>query len=216
MSKWHHRSVWWSWLVSVLAVVGLGLGHGAGVRLTCPRWFSGFSERPAPKLDPAAMVAPQVVNINTKFGFNNAIGAGTGIVIDPGGVVLTNNHVISGATDISAFSVGNGQTYAVDVIGYDRSQDVAVLQLRGGGGLPSAAIGGGASVGEPIVALGNAGGQGGAPSAMPGTCRRPQPDRPGNGHPDRRRRDAERVDPGRRARSGPATRVGRWSTPPAR
>ena len=83
--------------------------------------MNGFSERPAPKLDPAATVAPQVVNINTRFGFNNAIGAGTGIIIDPGGVVLTNNHVISGATDISAFSVANGQTYAVDVIGYDRS-----------------------------------------------------------------------------------------------
>ena len=48
--------------------------------------------------DPAAMVGqvgPQIVNINTRFGYNDAIGAGTGIVIDPGGVVLTNNHVIS-------------------------------------------------------------------------------------------------------------------------
>jgi len=76
--------------------------------------------------------------------------------------------VISGATDISAFDVGNGQTYAVDVIGYDRRADVAVLQLRGAGGLPSAAIGGGVSVGEPVVALGNAGGQGGTPSAVAG------------------------------------------------
>ena len=96
------------------------------------------------------------------------MGAGTGIIIDPGGVVLTNNHVISGATDINVFSVANGQTYAVDVIGYDRVQDVAVLQLHGGGGLPSAAIGGGASVGEPITALGNTGGEGGAPSVLPG------------------------------------------------
>ena len=96
------------------------------------------------------------------------MGAGTGIVIDPGGVVLTNNHVISGATDISAFSVGTGQTYAVDVVGYDRAADIAVLQLRGAGGLPSAAIGGGVAIGEPVVAMGNAGGQGGAPSAAPG------------------------------------------------
>lgn len=168
MSKWHHRSPWWSWLVSVLAVVGLGLATVPASAAPAHDGFSGFSERPAPKLDPSGMVAPQVVNINTRFGFNNAVGAGTGMVIDPGGVVLTNNHVISGATDISAFSVANGQTYAVDVVGYDRSQDVAVLQLRGGGGLPSAAIGGGASVGEPIVALGNTGGQGGAPSVMPG------------------------------------------------
>ena len=147
---------------------------------------------------PRRSVAPQVVNINTKFGYNNAIGAGTGIVIDPGGVVLTNNHVISGATDISAFSIGNGQTYAVDVVGYDRTQDVAVLQLRGAGGLPAAAIGGGVAVGEPIVALGNTGGQGGAPARCRAAWSRST--RPSSLRlPDRRRRDAERVDPGRRA-----------------
>jgi S1-C subfamily serine protease len=173
MSKWHHRSVGWSWLVSVLAVVGLGLGLATVPASASPSTLAldRFSDRPAAPLDPSAMVAqvgPQLVNISTKFGYNNAVGAGTGIVIDPGGVVLTNNHVISGATDISAFDVGNGQTYAVDVVGYDRTADVAVLQLRGGGGLPSAAIGGGVTVGEPIVAMGNAGGQGGTPSAVAG------------------------------------------------
>jgi len=170
MSKWHHHSLWWSRLASVLAAIGLGLGLATVPATASPPTLAidRFSDRPALPLDPAGMVAPQVVNINTRFGFNNAVGAGTGIVIDPGGAVLTNNHVISGATDISAFAVGNGQTYGVDVVGYDRSQDVAVLQLRGGGGLPSAAIGGGVSVGEPVVALGNTGGQGGAPSVMPG------------------------------------------------
>lgn len=173
MSKWHHRSVWWSWLVSVLAVVGLGLGLATVPAYASPSTLAvdRFSDRPAPPLDPSALVGqvgPQVVDISTKFGYNNAVGAGTGIVIDPGGVVLTNNHVISGATDISAFDVGNGQTYAIDVVGYDRTADVAVLQLRGGGGLPSAAIGGGVAVGDPVVALGNAGGQGGTPSAVAG------------------------------------------------
>jgi S1-C subfamily serine protease len=170
MSKWHHRSLWWSWLVSVLAAVGLGLGLATVPASASPSTLAldRFSDRPATPLDPAGMVAPQVVNINTRFGYNNAVGAGTGIVVDPGGVVLTNNHVISGATDISAFAVGNGQRYAADVVGYDRTQDVAVLQLRGGGGLPAAAIGGGVAVGEPVVALGNTGGQGGAPSVMPG------------------------------------------------
>ncbi|OBG46273.1 serine protease [Mycobacterium alsense] len=167
MGKRHHRSVWWSWSVSVLAVVGLGLGLGLGPGLSP----APASARPSLPLDPSAIVGqvgPQVVNINTKFGYNNAVGAGTGIVIDPAGVVLTNNHVISGATDISAFAVGNGQTYGVDVVGYDRTADVAVLQLRGASGLPAANIGGGVGVGEPVVALGNAGGQGGTPSAVAG------------------------------------------------
>jgi S1-C subfamily serine protease len=176
MSESHHRSVWWSWLVGALTVVGLGLATGSAPATATPPGPSmpaqdRFTDRPLAPLDPSALigqVGPQVVNIDTKFGYNNAVGAGTGIVIDPGGVVLTNNHVISGATDISAFDVGNGQTYAVDVVGYDRSQDIAVLQLRGGAGLPTATIGGGVSVGEPVVAIGNAGGQGGTPSAVAG------------------------------------------------
>jgi S1-C subfamily serine protease len=173
MSKWHHRSVQWSWLVSVLAVIGLGLGLTTAPVSASPSTLAldRFSDRPMVPLDPSGIVgqvAPQLVNISTRFGYNNAVGAGTGIVIDPGGVVLTNNHVISGATDISAFSVANGQNYAADVVGYSRTADVAVLQLRGGGGLPSANIGGGVGVGEPIVALGNAGGQGGTPSAVAG------------------------------------------------
>jgi S1-C subfamily serine protease len=170
MSKGHPRSVWWSWLVSVLAVVGLGLGLTSVPAAASPSTLATdrFRDTPMFPLDIAGQVGPAVVNISTRFGYNNAIGAGTGIVIDPGGVVLTNNHVISAATDISAFDVGNGQTYAVDVIGYSRTADIAVLQLRGAGGLPAAAIGGGVGVGEPVTALGNTHGQGGAPSVVPG------------------------------------------------
>ncbi|MEZ0351342.1 S1C family serine protease [Mycobacterium sp. pR1184] len=170
MSKGHPRSVWWSWLVSVLAVVGLGLGLTTVPAAASPSTLASDQVRDAPMfpLDIASQVGPAVVNISTRFGYNNAIGAGTGIVIDPGGVVLTNNHVISAATDISAFDVGNGQTYGVDVIGYSRTADIAVLQLRGAGGLPAAAIGGGVGIGEPVTALGNTHGQGGAPSVVPG------------------------------------------------
>ena len=130
MSKWHHRSVRWSWLASVLAVVGLGLATVPASASPSTVGLDRPGDRPLSPIDPSAIVGrvgPQVVDISTKFGYNNAVGAGTGIVIDPAGVVLTNNHVISGATDISAFDVGNGQTYAVDVIGYDRTADVAVL-----------------------------------------------------------------------------------------
>jgi S1-C subfamily serine protease len=178
MSKSHPRSNRRSLLVGVLAVIGLGLGltlapspAPANASPSTLDRFGNIPDFPILPRDPAAMVAqvgPQVVNVNTKLGYNNAVGAGTGIVIDPSGVVLTNNHVISGATDITAFSVGDGRTYGVDVIGYDRTQDVAVLQLRGAGGLPTANIGGGATVGEPIVALGNTGGQGGTPRAVSG------------------------------------------------
>ncbi|HET9875070.1 MAG TPA: trypsin-like peptidase domain-containing protein [Mycobacterium sp.] len=162
MSGLRRRGQWW--LFSLAAVAGLGLA-------TVP--VQAAPPFPAPPRDPAAMVAqvgPAVVNVDTQMGYQSAVGAGTGIVLDPGGVVLTNNHVISGATGIQVFSIGTGQTYDVDVIGYDRSHDVAVLQLRGAGNLPSANIGssGRVAVGDPVVAMGNAGGAGGTPSAVPG------------------------------------------------
>jgi serine protease Do len=108
----------------------------------------------------AAAVEPAVVQITTKIDYQQAIGTGTGTVIDPGGVVLTNYHVVAGANTITG-SVG-GRDYPADLVGYDRKHDVAVLQLRGAGGLPTAPIGdsGQIVVGEPTVGLGNARGVG--------------------------------------------------------
>ncbi|CKQ11799.1 serine protease [Mycobacterium tuberculosis] len=100
MSNSRRRSLRWSWLLSVLAAVGLGLATAPAQAAPPALSQDRFADFPALPLDPSAMVAqvgPQVVNINTKLGYNNAVGAGTGIVIDPNGVVLTNNHVIAGA-----------------------------------------------------------------------------------------------------------------------
>jgi S1-C subfamily serine protease len=143
--------------------MGLGLA-------TAPAHASPLTP-PAPQDAATALgqVGPQIVDIDAKLGYQSAIGAGTGIVIDGNGVILTNNHVVAGATNLTARSIGNGQTYPATVIGYDRKDDIAVLQLAGGG-LPAANIGNSdtVSVGEPIVSLGNAGGVGGAPSAVDG------------------------------------------------
>jgi serine protease Do len=108
----------------------------------------------------AAAVEPAVVQITTKIDYQQAIGTGTGMVVDPGGVVLTNYHVVAGANTITG-TVG-GRDFPADLVGYDRKHDIAVLQLRGAGGLPTAPIGdsGQVVVGEPTVGLGNARGVG--------------------------------------------------------
>jgi len=108
----------------------------------------------------AAAVEPAVVQVTTRIDYQQAIGTGTGLVIDPGGVVLTNYHVVAGANTITG-TVG-GRDYPVDLVGYDRRHDIAVLQLRGAGGLAAAPIGdsGQVVVGEPTVGLGNARGVG--------------------------------------------------------
>ena len=149
-------------LLSLLVVLGLGLA-------TAPGHASPLTP-PAPQDASTALglVGPQIVDLDAKLGYQSAVGAGTGIVID-GSVILTNNHVVAGATNLTARSIGNGQTYPATVIGYDRQHDIAVVQLAGGG-LPVANIGNSetVTVGEPIVSLGNAGGVGGVPSAVDG------------------------------------------------
>jgi S1-C subfamily serine protease len=119
----------------------------------------------------AAAVDPGLVDINSTFGYEGASGAGTGIVLTSTGEILTNNHVIDGATSISVVDVGNGKTYKATVVGYDKTQDIAVLQLQGASGLKTAKIGNSstATVGESVVAIGNAGGTGGTPSAAGGS-----------------------------------------------
>ena len=103
-----------------------------------------------------------LVNINTVLGFENAEAAGTGIVLDADGEVLTNNHVIEGATEIEVTVVATGKTYTATVVGTDPSDDVAVLQLARASGLAVAPLGDSSTVkvGDAVVGIGNAGGTG--------------------------------------------------------
>ena len=118
----------------------------------------------------AAKVDPGLVDINTTLGYAQQQAAGTGIVLSSNGVILTNNHVINGATKISVTDVGNQKTYTAKVVGYDRSHDIAVLQLQNASGLQTAPLATAqASVGQDVVGVGNAGGTGGTPSAAGGT-----------------------------------------------
>jgi S1-C subfamily serine protease len=116
-------------------------------------------------------VDPGLVDINTTLGYQQEQAAGTGIVLSSNGIILTNNHVIDGATSISVTDIGNKKTYTASVVGYDRTKDIAVLQLHNASGLQTATLGNSsnASVGENVVGVGNAGGTGGTPSAAGGT-----------------------------------------------
>ncbi|HET9893973.1 MAG TPA: trypsin-like peptidase domain-containing protein [Streptosporangiaceae bacterium] len=118
----------------------------------------------------ASKVDPGLVDIVTTLGFQQARAAGTGMVLTPSGKVLTNNHVIEGATSITATDIGNGQTYKAKVVGYDRSHDVAVLQLVRASGLQTVTLGDSSDTvsGQRVVAIGNAEGKGGRPSVVTG------------------------------------------------
>jgi S1-C subfamily serine protease len=120
----------------------------------------------------AARVDPAVVDINTVFQSASGSGtaAGTGIILTSTGEVLTNNHVVEGATSITVQIAGRAGTYTASVVGVDPTADVAVIQINGVSGLPTATLADSSTLraGETVVAIGNAGGAEGTPSVSEG------------------------------------------------
>jgi S1-C subfamily serine protease len=106
-------------------------------------------------------VEPGLVIINTALQYASEQAAGTGMVINSDGLVLTNNHVIEDSTRITATVVSTDRTYQARLVGYDVTGDVALIQLENASGLRTVPIGDSATVktGQQVVAMGNAEGQ---------------------------------------------------------
>src|SRR6185437_9179011 len=71
------------------------------------------------------LVGTGVVVINTTLGYQSGAAAGTGMVLTSSGEILTNNHVIRGATAIKVVVPGTNHSYTAKVVGYDIADDVA-------------------------------------------------------------------------------------------
>jgi S1-C subfamily serine protease len=119
----------------------------------------------------SSKVDPGIVDVTSQLKYNDATAEGTGIIISPSGLVLTNNHVIDEATTIQAQLVVSGKTYTATVVGYDSTDDVALLQLQDASGLKTVSLGDSSQVkvGQAVLAIGNAEGRGGLPSTAQGT-----------------------------------------------
>ena len=100
--------------------------------------------------------------INTTLQYADEAAAGTGMVINADGLVLTNNHVINGSTTITATVRSTGKACRATVVGYDKTRDIALIQLQNASGLAAVPIGNSSSVmvGNPVVAMGSAEGRG--------------------------------------------------------
>jgi len=123
-------------------------------------------------LDIAAVIAkaePSVVTINASFG-GRASGAGTGVILTADGEVLTNAHVVEGASTVRVTLAGESQSRAADVVGVDTSADLALLRIEDATGLAAAELGSSADlqVGDDVVAIGNALGLRGNPTVTKG------------------------------------------------
>ncbi len=111
-----------------------------------------------------------IVDIYTTLGYEDGVAAGTGMIISRSGEVLTNNHVISGATRFKVVNVSTHRKYTATVVGYSVSRDIAVLQLANASNLRRIKLDRSfpLKVGQPVVARGNAEGRGGTPKTAYG------------------------------------------------
>jgi S1-C subfamily serine protease len=159
----------------LMAVLGAALTAGLLLAFYSPGSAgslpgSGAVPSPGPSTAPltggergiAAKVKPGLIFINTTLQYDSEIAAGTGMVINADGLVLTNNHVIEDSTKITATVFATGKTYTATVVGYDETGDVALIQLQDASGLTTVPVGNSSAVrdGEQVVALGNAEGRG--------------------------------------------------------
>ena len=108
-------------------------------------------------------VAASVVEITTEtvqtsmWGQYVSSGAGSGVIIEKSGIIVTNYHVIEGAKTVTV-RLTDGSEYSASLVGYDKAGDLAVIKINAGDkSLTVASLGCSADleVGEDVVALGN-------------------------------------------------------------
>jgi putative serine protease PepD len=103
----------------------------------------------------AKAVSPSIVEISATS--NAGSSTGSGVIITTGGEIITNNHVVSGASAIKV-QLNNGKSYAASVVGTDSKKDLALIKLDNApSGLKPATLGNsdGVQVGDQVVAIGS-------------------------------------------------------------
>lgn len=130
------------------------------------------------KIEPSVVIINDTVTASPNgrgggfggFGGFEESGAGTGIIISADGEVVTNAHVVNGASNIKVTLPNNGGTHDASIVGIDTSKDLAVIKISGVSGLTPATFANSdtVSVGDSVIAVGNALGYGGSPTVTEG------------------------------------------------
>jgi serine protease Do len=161
-------------------LVGRATGSRTVVRTVTPAAVAttgsgtGTIARPTDIQQVLPRVQPSVVAVRTQAyrrgSFYPSEGAGSGIIIDPAGLVLTNGHVVEGATSIDVTFTGERTARPADLVGIDTKADVALVRIRNASGLPTATLGRSADlrVGDSVIAIGNALDLGSTPTVTEG------------------------------------------------
>jgi S1-C subfamily serine protease len=144
---------------------GTGSGGTGTLPNLTPGGTSGGSGTSGTSTGTAASTTQKigVVTIVSVLKYQNAESAGTGTIMTSNGEILTNNHVVNGATSITVTVQSTGTSYKASVVGTAPTKDIAVLQLKNASGLTTAKYASSASsvaVGDAVTGVGNAGGTG--------------------------------------------------------
>ena len=176
----------WLLVVIVVAVLAAAVGSmvgaivGVGSQQTIiKQYFPNTSVLAQPKdiQGILAVVEPAVVSIDSESvqtgsssGGDFVQAAGTGMILTPQGEVLTNNHVVTGATTVTATLFGQTKALTAHVVGTDPSNDLALVQIDNASNLPTVTLGNSSQsqVGDSVLAIGNALALAGGPSVTEG------------------------------------------------
>lgn len=177
-SRRRRRRIRWALaaLAATVALAGAGVwAQGASTSSPVAARHRSAPATPVRKQDlSSAAIANQddaaIVDVVTTLGYQNGQAAGTGIVLTSGGEILTNHHVVQGSTSISVKLSNSSRTYPASVVGIDATDDIAILQAQGASGLTTAPLGNSSTVtvGQSVVAIGNALNKPGAPTVTEG------------------------------------------------
>ena len=163
-------------LVASLVTGGLFVAFGRSTQpVAAPTTTAGTNSRIANRtLDIQSILAKSqasVVTIRTGQSSSRGVfgGAGTGVIVSPDGYVLTNAHVVSGATTVSV-TLADGTEKEANLVGSLPDNDVALVKMTDPGSVTAAELGSSeeVKVGDDVVAIGNALNLGGTPSVTEG------------------------------------------------
>jgi putative serine protease PepD len=116
---------------------------------------TGAVNTTASAIDQLTVQAYTTASASVVYIASAGVGSGSGIVYDTKGDIVTNDHVISGASSISV-TLSNGKTYTATVVGTDAADDLAVIHINASNLTPATfATAGSYQVGQEVLAIGN-------------------------------------------------------------